>query len=193
LHKFIPFVQEAVTFSTAIPYSLQVSQNGHRDRSRKKRRLTMKRSAIAKTLAIAAVTALAMGIAPTAKAQVNKGCNNATLQGTFAYTSTGSFVAAPAPLGLYADTGAQTFDGNGGTAVSGMSNTNGSAGSVNNTGTYTVNSDCTGTFTLQIAPGIAAHYFFVIANNGSTFQAVCLDPVAVITRIGTRLYPGRAI
>ena len=45
---------------------------------------------------MAAVTALALGIAPPAKAQVvNKGCSNATLQGTFAYTSSGFIVAAP--------------------------------------------------------------------------------------------------
>jgi hypothetical protein len=153
----------------------------------------MKRSNTTKTFVIAAVTALALAIAPTAKAQVNKGCNNGTLQGTFAYTVTGSFVAAPAPLGLYAEAGAQTFDGNGGTAAAGMSNTNGNVMPSSTVGTYTVNSDCTGTFTLQIAPGIASHYFFVIANNGSSYQAVCLDPVAVITRIGNRLVPGRAI
>ena len=153
----------------------------------------MKNSAIAKMFTIAAVTALAVGIAPTANAQVNKGCNNATLQGTFAYTSSGAFVAAPAPIGPYAETGAQIFDGNGGTATAGMSNTNGNVAVATTTGTYTVNSDCTGTMVLQIAPGIAAHYFFVIANGGSSYQAVCVDPVAVITRVGNRFYPGRAI
>jgi len=74
-----------------------------------------------------------------------------------------------------------------------MSSTNGNIGPSITTGTYPVNPDCTGTFTLQIAPGIAAHYFFVIANSGSEYQAVCLDPVAVITRRGMRLYPGRII
>jgi len=153
----------------------------------------MKHSNTSKAFAIAAVAALALAIAPAAKAQVNKGCSNATVQGTFAYTTTGSNVAAPAPLGPYADAGAQTFDGNGSTALSGMSNTNGTAAPVSRTGTYTVNSDCTGTFSIQIAPGIASHYFFVIANDGSQYRAVCLDPVAVLTRIGNRLYPGRAI
>jgi hypothetical protein len=152
----------------------------------------MKRSNTTKTFAIAAVAALALAIAPAAKAQVNKGCNNATLQGTFAYTATGSSVA-PFPPGQYAEAGAQTFDGNGNTSASGMSNTNGTAAAATHAGTYIVNSDCTGTFSLQIAPGIASHYFFVIANDGSTYQAVCLDPVAVLTRHGTRLYPGRAI
>jgi hypothetical protein len=153
----------------------------------------MKHNNTIKTFAMAAVAALTLAIAPAASAQVNKGCNNATLQGTFAYTVTGSFVAAPAPLGLYAEVGAQTFDGNGNTTTTGMSNTNGTAMPSNTTGIYTVNADCTGTFSLQIAPGISSHYFFVIANSGSEYRAVCLDPVAVITRSGMRLYPGRAI
>lgn len=157
----------------------------------------MKHSNIAKTLAIAAVTALALAIAPTAKAQVNKGCNSATLQGTFAYTTTGFSVAGgagplPAPL-PFADAGAQTFDGNGGTALNGMSNANGTVGQSHGAGTYIVNSDCTGTFSIELAPGHTANYFFVIANDGSEFRGICVDKYAVITRIGRRLYPGRAI
>ena len=41
----------------------------------------MKHSNTTKTFAFAAVTALALAIAPAAKAQVNKGCTNATLTG----------------------------------------------------------------------------------------------------------------
>jgi len=147
---------------------------------------------IARIFTMAAVTALALAMAPTAKAD-DKGCSNATLRGTYAYTVTGSLVAAPAPLGPYAEAGAQSFDGNGGTTAAGMSSANGNIMPATSAGAYTVNSDCTGTFTLQIAPGITAHYFFVIADGGAEYQAICLDPVAVITRIGRRLYPGRAI
>jgi hypothetical protein len=152
--------------------------------------MIMKHSTIAKTFTITAVTALALGLAPTAKAD-NKGCSTASLTGPFVYTATGGFVAAPAPLGPYAEAGTQTFDGKGGTTVAGMSSSNGSVAPVTITGTYTVNPDCTGAFTLPIAPGIAAHYFFVLAINGnsSEFQAVCLDPVAVITRIGRSQFP----
>ena len=63
--------------------------------------MIMKRSTIAKTFAIAAVTALALGIAPTAKAD-NKGCSNATLKGTFAHTATGFVTAPPAMAGPFA-------------------------------------------------------------------------------------------
>src|SRR5215831_4210653 len=50
--------------------------------------MIMKRSTIAKTFAIGAVAALALGIAPAAKAD-NKGCSNATLKGTFVHTASG--------------------------------------------------------------------------------------------------------
>jgi hypothetical protein len=172
-------------------YLIEDTRRVQREQFRNAKGIIMKRSTIAKIFTIAA--ALALGIAPTAKAQVNKGCSNATMTGTFAYTVTGSFVAAPAPLGPYAEAGAQTFDGNGGTTAAGMSNTNGSVAPSSGTGAYTVNSDCTGTFTIDIAPGITAHYFFVISDSGAEYQAVCLDPVAVITRSGRRLYPGRNI
>ena len=79
----------------------------------------MKTNTIAKTLTIAAVTAFALCIAPGANA-ADKGCSAVSLTGTFAYTVTGSFVAAPAPLGPYAEAGTQkTFDGKGGTTVAG--------------------------------------------------------------------------
>jgi hypothetical protein len=151
----------------------------------------MKHSTIAKTFAIATAAALALGMASTAKA-ANKGCSNASLTGTFAYTVTGSFVAAPAPLGPYAEVGTQTFDGAGTTTTVGMSSTNGNVAPSASTGTYTVNSDCTGTFMLPIAPGIAAHYFFVIADTLESYQAVCLDPVAVITRTGRWQFPANS-
>jgi hypothetical protein len=155
--------------------------------------MIMKRSTIAEIFTLAAVAALALGVAPTAVAQVNKGCSNATLTGTFAYTVTGSFVVAPAPVGPYGEVGSQTFDGNGGTVATGMSSSNGNIASSTVTGTYAVKSDCTGTFTFQIAPGISSHYFFAISDGGDGYQAVCLDPVAVITRIARRLYPGKYI
>jgi hypothetical protein len=146
--------------------------------------ITMKRN----TITIAAVTALALCIVPAAKA-ADKGCSIASLTGTFAYTVTGSLVAAPAPIGPYGEAGTQTFDGKGGVTVAGMSSTNGNIGPVTSTGTYTVNNDCTGTFILPIAPGIAAHYFFALSDSGAGFQAVCLDSVAVITRTGRRQFP----
>ena len=150
----------------------------------------MKRNTIAKTFTIATVTALALGLAPTAKADV-KGCSNATLKGTFAYTMTG-FLTEPALAGPFAETGTQTFDGNGTTTAAAMLSQNGNIYKVTITGKYSVNDDCTGTFTLQVAPfGITNSVFFVIDNGGNGFQSIEINPgvVSVVTGVGRRQFP----
>jgi hypothetical protein len=150
--------------------------------------MIMTRSTIGKTLTIAAVTALALSVAPSAKAD-DKGCSNLSITGTFAVTTTGYSVAAPDPVGpAFAQVSMQTFDGRGGTTNVGMTNSNGTVGQANNTGTYTVNPDCTGTFTLA---GHGGTYFFVISDNWNEIRAICVDPYAVLTKIGRRIYPGR--
>jgi len=111
----------------------------------------MKRTTIAKAFAITVAAALALGIAPEARAG-DKECSNATLKGKFAFTSTG-FITAPPPLaGPFAITGAQTFDGNGAFTAAATVSQNGNIIPVSIAGTYTVNPDCTGTLTAQISP-----------------------------------------
>jgi hypothetical protein len=150
----------------------------------------MKRSTIAKTFTVVAVTAIALGIAPTAKA-ANKGCSNASLQGTFVYTSTGSIVTPPEIAGPIGEVGAQTFDGGGNTTATATLSSNGTIVQLTIAGTYAVNPDCTGTFTLQVSPfGITVSVFFVIDDNWNGFQAIETNPGFVITRIGRKLYPG---
>jgi hypothetical protein len=140
------------------------------------------------TFAIAAVTALALGITPNANAE-DKRCSEATLHGTFAYTSTGFIVAAPIPpiVGPFAEVGKQYFDGKGGVTFTFNSSPNGNPGPGTATGTYTVNDDCTGTFT-EATPMFTSSFSFVIDDNWNGFQAICEDPGAVITRIGRRQY-----
>jgi hypothetical protein len=158
-----------------------------------KRRFVMKRSTIAKTFTIAAVIALAPGIAPTAKAQ-DKGCTNASLQGTYAYTSTGVITAPPEIAGPIAEVGSQYFDGNGATTATATISTSGQIQALTITGTYTVNPDCTGTAALQVSPfGITVDVLFVVDDSGDGFQAMETDAGLVITRIGRRLFPGRVI
>jgi len=153
---------------------------------------TMKRTAIAKTFAITVATALALGIAPKAKAD-GPGCSNATLKGTFAYTSTGFGTAPPAPAFPFAEVGTQTFDGKGG-APSGDAtiSRNGTIyQGVSIKGTYTVNSNCTGTLMLQATiSGIGVipfERFFVIDGIGIEFQAIETGAGVIITSIYRRI------
>jgi len=110
----------------------------------------MKRSIIAKTLTIAAVTALTLSIAPAATA-AGRGCSNATLQGTFAFNGTGFIVSPAAVAGPFADVNTLTFDENGAATGTGIVSQNGNIVPVTETGTYQVNPDCTGTYTVLLS------------------------------------------
>jgi hypothetical protein len=147
---------------------------------------TMIRTTITKTLAIAAVLALGLGIAPMAKAE-SKGCSNATLKGTYAHRASGFETAPPALAGPIVGVGTDTFDGNGGVTSVATLSVNGNIIPLTATGTYNVNSDCTGTYTIQGGGGIT-RLVFVIIDNGSDIQAICIDPGVVLTHIFRRQF-----
>lgn len=141
---------------------------------------------VAKTLSIAAVATLVLGMASTASAEDQR-CSVNSLKGTFAYTSTGFIVAAPIPpiVGPFAEVGTQSFDGEGNVTFTYNVGQNGNVGPGTATGTYTVNDDCTGTFT-ETSQGFTAHFSFVIDNRGNGFQSICQDTGVVITRLGRK-------
>jgi hypothetical protein len=144
--------------------------------------------------------AIALTIALTAAAAtaqtVNKGCSNASLYGTFAYTSSGLLTAPPALAGPFGSVGAQNFDGNGNTTATAWTSQNGNIAQVTIKGTYTVNPDCTGTMTLSVSvinPPMAlppGQYFFVLDNTATEFQAVSLSPAQVLTAFGKLQFQG---
>ena len=152
----------------------------------------MKHSTIPKTFTMAAVAALALALSSTAQAD-DKGCSNATLRGTYAQTGSGVMTAPPDQAGPFANVGQLVFDGNGGLTGT-LVVSSGSSAQATETGTYTVNSDCTGTYTVQIAPfGITSQAFFAIDTNGDELEIIVTDPGSVITCVAKKLYPGRAI
>jgi len=151
------------------------------------------KSSFGKTFMATAVTVFTLGVATTAHAQ-NKGCSNDSLRGTFAYTSTGFIASPPEIAGPLVEVGTQSFDGTGNTTATATLSQNGNILPVTITGTYVVHSDCTGTFTLQVAPiGVTVHVTFAIDSNLNEFQAIETDTGLVITRIGKRLFAGQAI
>ena len=135
----------------------------------------MKRSTFAKTFTITTLTALALGISPAANAD-NKGCSNASLKGTFSHRGTGVITAPPDMAGPEAVVGTETFDGIGAMTGTGTASVNGATFAyTDEAGTYNVNPDCTGAYTVQI-PSLgltganAIHIFFVIVNSVNQFQ-----------------------
>jgi uncharacterized protein YdeI (BOF family) len=143
-----------------------------------------------KTLVAVFAIAFVLGVAPSAAAD-DKGCSNATLKGTFAYTITGSTSAPPPFGGPIAGVGKQTADGNGHVSGTQTVSVNGNILRQTYTGTYTVNPDCTGSITLvvDIPPGLVTHSDFVIDDDGNETRAVQADAGSVVTIIARRQFP----
>jgi hypothetical protein len=153
----------------------------------KPKEMIMKRTTSAKTFAITIATALALGIAPWAMAD-EKGCSNATLKGTFADKDTGLITAPPAMAGPFAGAFLETFDGKGTITDTGIVSLNGNIAPATGKGTYTVNPDCTGTYTVQLSLGLTVDGFFVIDDDGNELQVLITDPGTVISCIARRQF-----
>jgi hypothetical protein len=151
----------------------------------------MRRTSARTTLVILVATAVVLGIVPKAQADEHKECSNATLHGSFGYTITGFSFSAPPPLaGAFAQVGRQTFDGNGNTAATATTSLNGNVLPVTLEGTYTVNPDCTGSFTITIFPiGLTQHIDFVIDDDGREFRAISAESGDVLTAVGRKQFP----
>jgi hypothetical protein len=127
------------------------------------------------TLTVVFTIVFALGIVPRAQAGEDKECSNASLRGSFGFTSTGTLLALPAPnAGPFAEIGLQTFEGRGDyTEGSATLSTNGNIGHVTFNGTYVVNPDCTGSMTLFVLPlGRTITLDFVIDDDGAELRAL---------------------
>ena len=146
----------------------------------------MKRTVASKTLVAVLATVFALGILPKAWADDHRGCSDASLQGSFGFTSTGTLLALPPPLaGPFTEIGRQTFDGRGNTDATATLSANGNIVSgVTLQGTYLVNPDCTGSMTLFVSPiGVTSHVDFVIDDDGAELRAIITDAGIVENRV----------
>jgi hypothetical protein len=82
--------------------------------------------------------------------------------------------------------GIDTFDGKGGVTTSASVSLNGNIVPVVATGTYKVNSDCTGTY---VIPGTTL--FLVIADSGNEIHAICIDSGVVQPHLPEAISSGR--
>ena len=154
----------------------------------------MKRAIAPTTLAIVFATVFVLGIVPRAQAGEHRGCSNASLLGSFGFTSTGTLLAIAVPppfVGPFGEVGRQVFDGKGNTDGTATFSANGNVVKVTFFGTYEVNPDCTGSFTLNVAPlGITINLDFVIDDDGAELRAIVTGPGAVETRVYRKQFSG---
>lgn len=155
----------------------------------------MKRAAVVRAfvvvfgtlMTIHGIDARAVGQSAPASPQTDQQttCSTASLHGTFGFTATGTFDGSPV-----ARVGRETFDGKGhawGTATTSVSGTIYDHSSF--TATYTVNPNCTGTFTEVDSAIGTSHDDFVIVDGGREIQAVNADSGGVITAVWKKQFP----
>jgi hypothetical protein len=105
--------------------------------------------------------------------QSERSCDLRTLFGSYGIATTGS-ITSLGPVGLVADVGTISFDGIGNVSQTTTVSLNGTIiPSRASTGTYTVNSDCTGSITLPLPPpaGISQSNV-VIVDNGKELRLI---------------------
>jgi hypothetical protein len=90
-------------------------------------------------------------------------CNDASLRGSYAFrvegTGGGDFT------GPFAAVGKNTYDGKGGMSGEIVVSTNGAIIPSDYTGTYSVDSSCTGTKTATLGNGLTVDFYFVVDSN----------------------------
>jgi hypothetical protein len=124
-----------------------------------------------------AIALPAMSGAAWAGGSDDLGCSNATLKGAYAFSVVN--IVLPAPLGPGVVVGLTTFDGKGGlTQIDYPGNGGTDLGldekfRTGQTGSYTVNPNCTGFMTVNLGVGVGVtENAFVISNGGRSIRAV---------------------
>lgn len=122
------------------------------------------------------------------KGRCPRHCSTETLEGCYATNISGSIVsnAPPTLIGPVADVGVLTFDGDGNVSQVSTSSLNGTINqNVHLMGTYTVNPDCTGSYTLQLQFGPATSNF-VIADEGREIEIINATTGRVLSGVARR-------
>jgi hypothetical protein len=133
---------------------------------------------------------LALFVSSTLAARAST-CSNSTIQGTYAFTIHGQIFVPDGSVLLIDGLAKTTFDGQGNlTQLDAIAvNGNVAPGWRTSTGTYSVEADCTGAFTVSNGDQQPVHAQMIIARSGDTIHAVVIDPGIATTsdaeRVGT--------
>jgi hypothetical protein len=132
------------------------------------------------------VFALGLSLAATAHAA----CSVASVAGGYGYTTNG-FVATPTGAFIpAAAAGRIVFDGQGGVKGTQTRVVAGSALDETYSGTYTVNADCTGSFTVLVSPDTRTSTVNLVwSDNTNVAHAVFTNPGFILTAVARRIHP----
>jgi len=133
---------------------------------------------------------LALALSSTVTASAS--CNNSTIKGSYAFTIHGQIFTPNGPL-LVDGIAKTTFDGNGNLTQVDAVALNGNIPLVwrPGTGTYTVNSNCTGTMTLMNEGQAPLHLAIVVSHSGDIIHTVVTDAGVAVTSDAERVLAPR--
>jgi len=116
-------------------------------------------------------------------------CSNGTIRGSYAFTIHGHVFLPNGSTLLIDGLAKTTFDGNGNlTQLDAIAvNGNVAPGWASNTGTYSVNPDCTGTFTVTNGNQPPVHLQMIVAQSGNTIHDMVIDPGIATTAEAERV------
>ena len=138
-----------------------------------------------RTVLLALLSAVTIGLAATLTsgsarpgALADEGCSNNSLRGAYGFAVDGqAFGTTGQEFAEFADEGRIVFDGHGNMTGTGTESLNGAINPVVFGGTYSVQSDCTGTATIQ--GGLTASLRFMLVEGGQEVNAIVTDPGVV--------------
>jgi hypothetical protein len=126
-------------------------------------------------------------LAAALTAQADEECSNASLHGSFGVTSTGTIIG----VGPLSAVGVATFNGQGNHVGFDTISLNGSIIPRSTfTGTYKVNSDCTGSDTENFQGGLTIQRNFVIVDGGREIRFIVTNPGNAVTAVARKIRLG---
>ncbi|PYV70038.1 MAG: hypothetical protein DMG97_20360 [Acidobacteria bacterium] len=131
--------------------------------------------------------ALATVMASTA---AHASCSLANVAGSYGYTTSGFVAIAPGTFAPAAAAGRITFDGNGHVHGTQTRVVAGSSLDETYSGTYSVNTNCTGSFTVLVEPDTRTSTIDLVwTDNTNGVSAVFTNPGFILTATGRRISP----
>jgi hypothetical protein len=108
-------------------------------------------------------------------------CDLTSFNGAFGYSLSGSVYDTRGYVYLIGAAGRMTSDGAGNLTGADTYSFDGNVAKRQYTGTYTVESDCTGSVTLTTPNGNSTHFDFVLVNDGKEVSLVQSDSGWIVT------------
>jgi hypothetical protein len=131
---------------------------------------------------------LLLALAASSAVTAHAGCTDSTIKGSYAFTVHGQIFTPNGPI-LIDGIAKTTFDGNGNLTQVDAVAQNGQIPLIwrPGTGSYTLNSDCTGTMTLVNQNQPPLHLAILVSHSGDIIHTVVTDPGVAVTSDAERV------